>query len=340
MDFHSLNRNFFVTPVLPYTTEGAIDETQYRSLLRRFLTPRFINLGLGLIANPEAGELFYLTRDEKRRVVEITLDEAAGRVPVFAGVIDLTTEGTVAVASDAMAAGVDGLFVMPPIGAIDVTTSWDADRYPEVFINMLHAITAVCDLPMIVHPTSAPSIGYGIGIPADATRQIIAAVPQIVGWKMTYSYDGYRRITRVLRESDRPVAVLGAVAKYFHENLASNAFDGTSSGAWNYALEAMLDHVEAWDEADVSRAQEVWEGGLAALQEYVFSEYSRLHIRYKTACWLRGFINSPTMRAPLPGPTAEEIATLAQLLPAAGLSVIDEEERLKQQAHRLALTNA
>lgn len=322
--FDQTKTHYFVTPVLPYAQDGTIDENQYRVLLRRYLEPQYIEAGMALIANPEAGEIFYLDRAEKRRVVEITIEEAAGRVPVFAGVIDTTTAGTVAVAEDAAAAGADGLFVMPPIGALDISSSWNADLYPEVFIDMLHAITDSVDLPIIVHPTSSPSPRYGIGIPAKATRRIIEAVPQIVGWKMTYNYDGFRELTRTLRSLDRPVAILGAAAVYFHENLAAGAFDGTVTGSWNYAQEAMFEHIQAWNRGDLVAAQKVWDGGLAQLQEYVYSDYSRLHIRYKVACWLRGNIDSPAMRAPLPRPLQDEIDSLKQLLSRTGLSVIDD----------------
>ena len=177
---------------------------------------------------------------------------------------------------------------------------------------------------MIVHPTCAPTSRYGIGIPATAAKSIIEAVPQVVGWKMTYNYEGYRELTRLLRGLERPVSILGAPAVYFHENLATGAFDGTATGSWNYAPETMLDHIEAWKRGDIDTARSIWENGLAQLQEYIYSENSRLHIRYKTACWLRGFIASPVMRSPLPRPRPEEIATLAPLLTAAGLSVIDE----------------
>jgi 4-hydroxy-tetrahydrodipicolinate synthase len=322
--FDESKNYYFVTPVLPYAEDGTIDENQYRGLLRKFLEPRYIEAGMALIANPEAGEVFYLDRAEKRRTVEIAVEEAGGRVPVFAGVIDTTTAGTVAVAEDAARAGADGLFVMPPIGALDVSSSWNADAYPEVFIDMLQAITAAVDLPMIVHPTSSPSARYGIGIPAHATRKIIEAVPQIVGWKMTYNYDGYREITRTLRSLDRPVAIFGAAAVYFHENLATGDFDGTVTGSWNYAQEAMFDHIQAWNGGDLDTARKVWNGGLSQLQEYVYSDYSRIHIRYKTACWLRGIIDSPVMRAPMPRPLREEVETLIRLLSAAGLSIIDE----------------
>lgn len=315
----------FVTPVLPFRPDGAIDEPAYREFLRRFLTREYLDAGIAIIANPEAGELFCLDDAERRRVVEIVLEETAGRAPVLAGIVDVTTAGTVRAAREAAALGVDGLFAFPPIGAGDITQSWDSDRYPEVLVDLLRAVVDEVDLPVVMHPVGKTSAAYGVGLSSAVTRHVIDEIPNVVGWKMTYNYDGYRAVSRALREADRPVAVLGAVAKYFHENLANKAFDGTASGAFNYALEPMMDHIAAWRRGDVERATEIWCGGLAALQEYVFSEFSRLHVRYKAAAWLRGFIPSPLMRPPMPRPRRAEIDQLARLLAAAGLSVISKQ---------------
>ena len=327
-------RNLFVTPVLPFDDEGSIDEPGYRAFLRRFLTPEAEGAGMAVIANPEAGELFTLDREERQRVVRIVQEESGGRSPVLAGVVDVTTAGTVRTAKDAADLGVDGLFVFPPIGAGDITQSWDAEAYPEVLIDLLHAITAEVDLPIVVHPVGKTTAAYGVGLPAAAVRRVCEEVPQVVGWKMTYNYDGYRTVTRTLRELDRPVAILGAVAKYFHENLANEAFEGTASGAWNYALEPMLEHVLSWRRGDMGRATEIWNGGLAQLQEYVFSDFGRLHVRYKTAAWLRGFIPNPLMRPPMPRPRRDEVNALAALLAAAGLCVIGK-DAIDQAAERL-----
>lgn len=324
MDYQPFHR-LFVTPLLPFRglETDEIDEDGYRRLLRQFLTPHNIEAGIAVIANPEAGEIICLTREEKRRVVEITLDETAGRAPVFAGALDVTTPGAIAVAQDAAELGVDGLFVFPPFGAQDVGIAWDADRYPEVMTDMLGAIARAVDLPMLVHASATPTIRYGIGLSAATTRHVIEHVPNVVGWKMTYNYNGYREIARVLRAADRPVAIHAALAKFFHENLASEQFDGTASGAWNYAVEPMIEHIEAWRRGDVSLATQIWHGGLAQLQEYVFSEMSRLHIRYKAAAWLRGFIDNPLMRPPMPRPRREEVDELHRLLSDLDVSVID-----------------
>ncbi len=315
----------FVTPVLPFLADGSIDEPGYRAFIRRFLTPQYLEAGMAVIANPEAGELFALDYDERVQVIRAVIEETAGRAPVLGGVVDVTTAGAVRTARDAARAGVQGLFVFPPIGAGDITQSWDSDQYPEVLIDLLHAIRAEVDLPMVIHPVGKTSAAFGVGLSDRVTRRVIAEVPNVVGWKMTYNYDGYRAVSRVIRDADRPVDILGAVGKYFHENLANDAFDGTSSGAFNYALEPMMDHIAAWRRGDVPRACEIWSSGLAQLNEYVFSDFGRLHVRYKTGAWLRGFIDNPLMRAPMPRPRRLEVTTLATLLERCRLSVIDKD---------------
>jgi dihydrodipicolinate synthase/N-acetylneuraminate lyase len=118
---------------------------------------------------------------------------------------------------------------------------------------------------------------------------------------------------------------MGALASRFHEYRANDLFDGTLSGFWNYAMEPMMEHLDAWDRGDFAAAKKIWTGGLVQLQEYV-ADMARLHIRYKTATWLRGLIPNPFMRAPMPRPRQEEIETLYKLLQGAGMAVIDRSE--------------
>jgi 4-hydroxy-tetrahydrodipicolinate synthase len=115
---------------------------------------------------------------------------------------------------------------------------------------------------------------------------------------------------------------MGALASNFHEYRATGNFDGTLSGFWNFALEPMLEHLDAWDKNDVVRATQIWNSGLAELHGYI-ADMGRLHIRYKTATWLRGLIPSPFMRPPMPQPKQEEIETIYRLLKNLGLSVIE-----------------
>jgi 4-hydroxy-tetrahydrodipicolinate synthase len=99
-----------VTPYVPGDPDK-VDEDALRRLLRYHLSDEAIAAGIGIIINPEAGEVFYLTRDEQRRNVEIAVEEAGGRVPVFSGAAEPTTKGSALRAVDAIEAGADGLFL-------------------------------------------------------------------------------------------------------------------------------------------------------------------------------------------------------------------------------------
>lgn len=320
------SRRLYIAMVNPWRAGTyELDEGALRRLVRYFLE-QGQHRNIGLIANPEAGEIFYMSRQEKARVVEIVMEEVDGRVPVVAGVHDVTTVGTLQVAHDLKRLKVDGVFVMPPIGAIDITTSWNPVAYPHVWLDEIRAIDEICDLPILAHPVGAPNIMYGIGIPAETTMAICDAVPNMVGWKMTYNWEGWKRVGRALKEREPSVAVLGACASLFHEAVSSNLFDGTVTGSFNYAMEPMLKHLDAFNEGNHGEALAIWEGGLYALQEWMYSDMSRIHVRYKVAAWLRGLVPHPYMRPPMPAPRRDEVDTLVTLMRGAGLQILSDEE--------------
>ncbi len=314
----------YVAVVTPMKADYAVDEPALRRLLQYFMQPKFREAGGAVIINPEAGELFALNRQEKRRNVEIALEECGGKVPVFAGVIDINTADAIKVAIDAKQIGADGLFLMPPIGSQDISTTWNAEKYPEVFVDMARAEVEAVDLPAIVHPVGSPTPTFGIGLPLSATLEMCRKIPNIIGWKMTYSYPGSFIIAQALRGLDRHIGIFRSSARFFHENLATDYFDGTVTGSLNYAMESMIDHIQAWKRRDLEEACRIWRAGLVSLHEYVYGDYSRLHVRYKVATWLRGLIPLPFMRPPMPKPKREEISILRELLEKARLEVIPE----------------
>ena len=67
--------------VTPFTRDGAIDEPRIRQLVRRQ-----VDAGIHFVSPcGTTGEAPTLSHDEKLRIVEIVVDEVAGRVPVLAG---------------------------------------------------------------------------------------------------------------------------------------------------------------------------------------------------------------------------------------------------------------
>jgi dihydrodipicolinate synthase/N-acetylneuraminate lyase len=325
MDRKQFNR-LFVTPVLPYK-QGSydIDTAALRKFLRYFMQPKFVNAGGAIIINPVAGEIFFLSREEKKSVVKIAVEECGGKVPVFAGATDWTTSDTVDVAKDAKQAGADGIFLIPPSGPSDITISWNSVKHPEIWLDIIKEIDKAVDLPMIGHPTVVEVPGWGRSLALEPTLKMCNEVPNIVGWKMTYSYENYKKIAFGLRSLDHHVAVLAGFAGNFIEYITCDIFDGTATGDWNYALELMVDQIGACKMGNLKEARRI-AGVLRSLQHFVHEDKVHHHLRYKIGAWLRGLIPSPYMRPPMPRPDRTEIFAMRDLLRNAGLTVIRDEE--------------
>lgn len=318
-------RSLHVTLVTPFDAEtGAVRLDELTALATKVArTPSPIPMRP--IINAEAGEIYTLSRDEITANIKAVV--GAGIGPVVGGVVGRTTKEAIEVARDTLDAGASGLFVLPPYGSADITTSWDAARYPEVVSEYIGKIAdAVGDVPLIIHPSGAKTPAYGIGWPLETLKAVIDRAPTVAGWKMTYSYEGYRRIARYLRENAPQVAILPSSAVRYHENLAGDQLDGACSGAFCYSLEPTVRHIRLWHEGDITGATKLWKSGLAELHEYVYSDYSRLHIRYKLAAWIAGEISNPLMRDPIPAPDVAEARRLHQLLAAVDMPVRSAQE--------------
>jgi 4-hydroxy-tetrahydrodipicolinate synthase len=96
--------------VTPFTTAGAVDEAALRSLVEWQITQ-----GIDfLVPCGSTGEAQTLTAEERRRVAAITVDVAAGRVPVVAGATSNDTAAAVVEVQAMCSLGVDGIMSACP----------------------------------------------------------------------------------------------------------------------------------------------------------------------------------------------------------------------------------
>ncbi len=102
-------KGIFPALVTPFARNEEVDEAAYRALIR-FVLPH-VN---GIVPIGTTGEFVYLNAAEKRRAIEIALDEAAGRVPVVAGTGCPSTRETVALTRWAKDAGAKAALVVAP----------------------------------------------------------------------------------------------------------------------------------------------------------------------------------------------------------------------------------
>ena len=99
--------------VWPYLVSPIDDDGRVRDRVLAALIDHLIGAGVhGLTPLGSTGEFAYLTFEQKRRVVEVTLDAAAGRVPVVAGVAATTTAEAVRQASLFEKMGCAGVLAM------------------------------------------------------------------------------------------------------------------------------------------------------------------------------------------------------------------------------------
>lgn len=104
-------RGILAAVTTPFTDDGSqVDE----AALRRQVD-RLVGAGIhGLVPTGTTGEFTTLSPAEYRRVIEVYVESAAGRVPVVAGIGSLSTEGAIDLARHAERVGADAVMLVPP----------------------------------------------------------------------------------------------------------------------------------------------------------------------------------------------------------------------------------
>jgi 4-hydroxy-tetrahydrodipicolinate synthase len=124
--------------VTPFRQDQSLDEEALRRLVHRQ-----IEAGIHfLVPCGTTGENPTLTRQEHLRVVEITREEAKGKVPVLAGCGGNNTREVVALAKDLEALGADGLLVVTP---------FYNKPTPDGLFEHYRAISQATRLPIVVY---------------------------------------------------------------------------------------------------------------------------------------------------------------------------------------------
>lgn len=99
--------------IFPYLVSPVNEDGSIREKVLRSLTDHLIGEGVhGLVPLGSTGEFFYLDWEQRRSIVEIVLDEAAGRVPVIPGVASASVNDAVRQTEYYNDLGVDGILAV------------------------------------------------------------------------------------------------------------------------------------------------------------------------------------------------------------------------------------
>ena len=152
--------------VTPFTRSGDLDEKSVRRLGRRQ-----IDAGIHfLVPNGTTGENPTLTLAERIRIVEILVDEAAGKVPILAGAGGYNTKEVVHLADEMRKAGASGL--------LSVTPYYNKPT-PDGLVQHFRAIADSTPLPIVVY-----NVPGRTGVNIDVNTLVrLSAIPTVVGVK-------------------------------------------------------------------------------------------------------------------------------------------------------------
>lgn len=152
--------------VTPFRRDGSLDEARLRALVKRQ-----IDAGVDfLVPCGTTGESPTLSDAERRRVVEITVELARGKVPVLAGAGGYNTAEVISRARELADLDVSGI--------LSVTPYYNKPTQ-EGLCQHFKAIAAAVELPIILYSVQGRT---GVNI-EPATVQRLAHIPNIVGIK-------------------------------------------------------------------------------------------------------------------------------------------------------------
>ena len=268
----------YVTALITPMRDGEVDEEAFRA----FVEWQIAEGVSGLLPCGTTGESPTLSHDEHRRVTEICIDVAKGRVPVLAGTGSNSTAEAIELTRHAKMAGADAaLLVMP----------YYNKPSQEGMYQHFKAIQDAVALPQYIYNIPGRSV---VNMSVE-TMARLAQLPNIVGVK-----DATADLTR-------PTLTRMAIAGDFNQ---MSGEDGTAIGFFaqgghgcisvtsNIAPRACADFFTAWKTGDTSKALEL-HTRLMPLHDVLFCESSPIPVKY--AAYMLGKCG-PEMRLPMCAP--------------------------------------
>jgi len=155
-----------ITALITPFRDGAVDEAAFVALIERQIAAGIH----GLVPAGTTGETSTLSHDEHRRVVELCVQTARGRVPVIAGAGSNATSEAIDLARHAKAVGADAVLVVAP---------YYNRPSQEGLYRHYAAINDAVQIPVITY--NVP--GRTVADLSNETLERLSTLPNIVGIK-------------------------------------------------------------------------------------------------------------------------------------------------------------
>jgi 4-hydroxy-tetrahydrodipicolinate synthase len=238
----------------------------------------------GLIALGTTGEFFSLTAEEKRQVVDVTIDHVRNRVPVWIGVGYSGTRVAAELASYAAARGASGILLPPPY------------YYPLSDTSLSTHFSAVAEAAKI--DVMLYDGGGGIEIPIDLIDSLNRKYPHISYVKASVLRPN--KISALRKALGSRVKLFCGDETMLMPALASGAVGmATASGiVLPETCSSICRHYAAGRTAEARRLYTNYLAPWTVASGITKSEFVRC---FKEVLAAKGIIRSPTTRLPLGG---------------------------------------
>ena len=249
----------------------------------------------GLVVLGTCGENNSLTAEEKRSVLRAAAEAVRGRVPIIAGVSELTTAAAVAFARDAEAIGATVLMVLPAM--VYVPTAHELEFH-------FRSVAEVTRLPIMLY-NNPPA--YRVSI-EEETLARLADVPNIVAVKE--SAPDPRRFTDVVNAFGDRFALFAGLDDVMFEGITLGA-RGWVSGLTNAFPRESLALYAALQGGDLARARKIYRWFMPLLHLDAGHDLVQA-IKLAEQIMGRGSERVRPPRLPLTGARREEVSRLVE----------------------------
>ena len=279
-------RGLIPATVLPMTEDARIDEPA----LRRYLG-HVADAGPKAIAiNADTGEGPHLWPDERRRVLEIAVDEVGDRVPLVAGLGAQFTEQAIKLAGEFKEIGASGFLVFP------ISAYQGQPLDPEVPLRYHAAIGDATGLPLVLFNLQ-PALGGVLYTPETLDR--LCRVTDVAAIKEA-SFDAklFVEIRDAVKQARPDCVFLTGNDNFIYESFVLGA-EGALIGFGAVATRQQVEMVELALEGRFAEAEAVM-GRLTPLANTIFAAPVRdYRARAKEALVMQGILERATVREPL-----------------------------------------
>lgn len=281
--------------VTPFRRDLSLDEATLRKLLRRQ-----IEAGIDfLVPCGTTGESPTLTRAEHLRVIEITLGEAKGKVPVLGGAGGYNTHEVIELARELERLGVDGI--------LSVTPYYNKPTQEGLYQHY-KAIASAVPLPIVVYSVQGRT---GVNV-EPATLARLAEIDNIVGVKEASGNIG--QMANVLHDVPARFTVLSGDDAITIPLMALGG-RGIISVVSNEIPAEMTRLAQACLRGDFDAARRI-QARFLPLMNINFVESNPIPVKAGMA--LMGLLE-PIYRLPLVPPSTANLARIEKVLEAVGL---------------------